>query len=86
MAARAARGPDQSRASTSSCSGNRPACLFENTVLPSTTTSNCPDAPASIAAACSVCSLISAARLAARRSYPLQTGQYRISTSLMPRA
>src|SRR5581483_5714116 len=67
------------RDSTSPSSGQRPSRSFEKTVTPSATTSYWLFAP-SRAAASNPCSRSSAARLAARRSYPLQTGQYRIST------
>jgi hypothetical protein len=51
---------------------------LEKTIVPSRTTSNWLDEP-SLAFASNPAALSSAARLAARRSYPLQTGQYRIS-------
>jgi hypothetical protein len=60
--------------STSPGSGKRWTSCLEKTSVPSFRTSNCPDLPAAIVAS-NPCSFSSAARLAARRSYPLQTGQ-----------
>jgi hypothetical protein len=61
-------------ASTSPGSGKRSTSCLEKTSSPSRTTSNCPETPGAIVAS-NPCSFSSAARLAARRSYPLQTGQ-----------
>ena len=55
------------------------AC-FEKTRRPSASTSNCDRAPGVAFVSMSSSCEISAARLAARVSYPLQVGQYRIST------
>ena len=72
----AAGEPDQrcKSPSTSPGSGKRLASCLEKTSSPSFRTSNWPDRPAAIVAS-NPCSFSSAARLAARRSYPLQTGQ-----------
>jgi hypothetical protein len=55
------------------------AC-FEKSSVPSTTTSNWLRCPGVMVAAAPVLEVISAARLAARVSYPLQVGQKKIST------
>jgi hypothetical protein len=55
------------------------SCL-ENISVPSTMTSNWLRAPGMALALASVLDSISAARLAARVSYPLQVGQKKIST------
>lgn len=52
----------------SSCSGKRPSRCFENTSVPSATTSNWLFSPDTTVAWCVVPSFNSAARLAARRS------------------
>ena len=52
----------------SSCSGKRPSRCLEKTSVPSAITSNWLFAPETASASCDVCSLSSAARLAARRS------------------
>ena len=57
-----------SAAMISSGSGKRPSRCFENRTRPSITTSNCDRAPSTGCASCCVLPLISAARLAARRS------------------
>jgi hypothetical protein len=59
----------------SSSSGKRPTACFEKRMLPSATTSNCPLPPGVVVTWIPVLASISAARLAARVSYPLQVGQ-----------
>jgi hypothetical protein len=65
---------EPSNSSTSPSSGKRPSSCFEKIVSPFTTTSYWLFAP-SRGVASNPFSVNSAARLAARRSYPLQTGQ-----------
>jgi len=61
--------------STSPSSGKRPTARFEKITEPSRSTSNCDFSPGWMSAVWSVVPLISAARLAALVSYPLQVGQ-----------
>ena len=68
-----------SEASTSSRSGKRRASCFEKTSSPSRSTSNWLLSPG-VTDVSKPSRVNSAARLAARSSYPFQTGQYRIST------
>ena len=63
-----------SNSRTSPSSGNRPSCCFEKISSPSATTSYWDFSPSRVEASIPF-SFSSAARLAARRSYPLQTGQ-----------
>jgi hypothetical protein len=62
------------RLSTSPSSGQRPSFSFEKISSPSAKTSYWDFLPARVEASIPL-SFSSAARLAARRSYPLQTGQ-----------
>jgi hypothetical protein len=75
-AAPGAEGDDQacSSESTSPGSGNRCSLCFEKTTSPSRTMSNCPFVPL-VAVASMPLAFSSAARLAARSSYPPQVGQ-----------
>jgi hypothetical protein len=59
---------------TSPSSGHRPSLCFEKRSSPSAKTSYCDFSPSRIDASIPLL-FSSAARLAARRSYPLQTGQ-----------
>ena len=63
------------RPTISPSSGKRPTACFENSRSPSTRTSNCERRPGVVVASTPTASTSSAARLAARWSYPLQVGQ-----------
>jgi hypothetical protein len=69
----------------SATSGKRPSRSFEKSTVSPSSTSNWLFLPETVVAARPVCSRISAARLAARSSYPPQTGQKWMRISLTAR-